>query len=444
MRAHDARALVELGLSTLLDFNDPDAVARIAPSVTRAASELGRAAPLGLLADLALVLGELPPRLDVGRARALATHVSREAYDALVAPLASNDRILLLRDALSRHPRDVRADAAGSLVAELIGRALDATIAQRAAPVHANPVTPAALRRALATAPEKIAAALTLPLAPDLEHELTASSELIARGARAIAPLVGPAEVLLAEGAPHLKNRAARIALRQLTDATAAIAEHVPATLRKRKRRGERAVRGKDAGTYPTGGLSSLTTSGSLESVVSSELAMSSPEADLLEDLFAVRWASGELLYWARDESIATRRRTAIWIRVPPELATERVVDAGAPWQRPVLALAAVAVFLARALFVLHRDAVTATVAFPARAGLDEDAALLAIVLGPLPAARTLTATQTEIVAMIERDEERSAVLDLELDLSGLPTSGSREEHLSAYAGIARRWLENL
>src|SRR5690606_24939147 len=56
-------------------------------------------------------------------------------------------------------------------------------------------------------------------------------------------------------------------------------------------------------------------------------------------DLFDVRWASGELLMYTRDESVHTRERRTVNFVLMPDLDSARVKDTDVPFQRIVVAL---------------------------------------------------------------------------------------------------------
>ena len=64
---------------------------------------------------------------------------------------------------------------------------------------------------------------------------------------------------------------------------------------------GHRPTRALDEDTYPVGGFTSISTRGSIESLLHSQLAYM--ETDERPDLFDIKFLRDELLYYARDEN---------------------------------------------------------------------------------------------------------------------------------------------
>ncbi|HEY8376760.1 MAG TPA: hypothetical protein VIK91_09740, partial [Nannocystis sp.] len=104
-----------------------------------------------------------------------------------------------------------------------------------------------------------------------------------------------------------------------------------------RRRAQEVAVDEDDASHYPAGGFDALSTRGRFENLVRSEVAYVDAGREELEviDLFDVRFAQGELLFYTRDESplFDQRRRVTVVIERPldqrhkhPELSAQTLV----------------------------------------------------------------------------------------------------------------------
>jgi hypothetical protein len=93
----------------------------------------------------------------------------------------------------------------------------------------------------------------------------------------------------------------------------------------------------RDEDTYPVGGFSSLSTRGSLESLLHSQLAYM--EKDERPDLFDIKFLRDELLYYARDENQFWRRRRTFVFALFPDLLKAHFKDAELPWQRIILLL---------------------------------------------------------------------------------------------------------
>jgi len=135
-----------------------------------------------------------------------------------------------------------------------------------------------------------------------------------------------------------LPNESSRLALRELHAATAAIGGVSPGlAMAVRRRAQEVAVDEEDASHYPAGGFDALSTRGRFENLVRSEVAyVDAGREELGEiDLFDVRFAQGELLFYTRDESplFDQRRRVTVVVERPldqrhkhPELDAQTLV----------------------------------------------------------------------------------------------------------------------
>ena len=72
-----------------------------------------------------------------------------------------------------------------------------------------------------------------------------------------------------------------------------------------------------DEGSYPTGGIGEITTKGSIENLVRSELVYRLDDGSGI-DLFALRWAEGDLLFYTRDAGSLHRKRRALVFALDP------------------------------------------------------------------------------------------------------------------------------
>jgi len=106
---------------------------------------------------------------------------------------------------------------------------------------------------------------------------------------------------------------------------------------RAASRRRQVATRLLDEDAYPIGGFASISTKGSIESLLHSQLAYL--ERDARPDLFDVKFVRDELLYYSRDENQFLRRRTTLLVVLAPDVVTARTKDRSLPYQRIVLAL---------------------------------------------------------------------------------------------------------
>jgi hypothetical protein len=116
-----------------------------------------------------------------------------------------------------------------------------------------------------------------------------------------------------------------------------------------------------DEDTYPVGGFSSLSTRGSVESLLHSQLAYMEHDRP---DLFDIKFLRDELLYYARDENQFLRRRRTFVLALCPDLVQARFKGPDAPYQAIVLVLALVVVAVRKLTEWLSNDALTFEVVF--------------------------------------------------------------------------------
>jgi hypothetical protein len=220
--------------------------------------------------------------------------------------------------------------------------------------VHLSPAVLKALQRepperVLAEADESLAREGTLPLLLELYEDLT-------RQVRRLQEVLGPEDVFELEHRTALDALGQRLALRQVLRAADELEHHLPRH-RPRPRAGRQEVptRVLDEDTYPVGGFSSLSTRGTVESLLHSQLAYM--EKDDRPDLFDVKYLRDELLYYARDENQFLRRRRTFVFALGADLAQARFKDAELRWQRIVLVLALLVVAVRRLSEWLGEDA---------------------------------------------------------------------------------------
>jgi hypothetical protein len=114
-----------------------------------------------------------------------------------------------------------------------------------------------------------------------------------------------------------LPSEAVRLALRTVHHTMVAIGPPSPTVVRQLKdRRAQIITDDTEADTFPAGGFDAMSTRGTLENLVRSEVAyvgVGAEDDPRRPDLFDVRYVEGELLYYTRDESpLLERRRTVV------------------------------------------------------------------------------------------------------------------------------------
>jgi hypothetical protein len=156
--------------------------------------------------------------------------------------------------------------------------------------------------------------------------------------------------------------------LRQIDEAATRL--RLPKTVRRRKSAGgHSATMPDDDSAYPIGGYSALATTGGLSNLVSSELIYM--DDDVYIDAFAIRWASGELLKYTRDESVFRRARRRIDFVCAADLDGCRIKPDDAPVQRIVTGLGAVVAGIEALIRWLDRIALHINLAVMTDGGAD-------------------------------------------------------------------------
>lgn len=155
---------------------------------------------------------------------------------------------------------------------------------------------------------------------------------------RAMHDILGPEDVFELEHGTALAAFGQRVALRQvLQTASDFVGTSSLDRPRPLDRRHDVATQVMDEDTYPVGGFSSISNRGSIESLLHSQLAYMEP----LErpDLFDIKFARDELLYYSRDENQFLRRRRSVMVFLYPDLELARIKEAEIPFQRIILLL---------------------------------------------------------------------------------------------------------
>jgi hypothetical protein len=194
--------------------------------------------------------------------------------------------------------------------------------------------------------------------------------------------LLGQEDLFELDHGTALQELGQRVALRQvLTAAEKFLAEIPRPPARPPGPRLEMATHLLDEDTYPVGGYSSLSTKGSIESLLYSQLAFMEP--DRRPDLFDIKYLRDELLYYSRDDNRFRRRRRSFVFALFPDLVRARAKDEGLPWQRVILVLAMLVAAVRRLTEWLTNEALRFDVCFVEEDGqaLADERRLLEILL---------------------------------------------------------------
>lgn len=317
--------------------------------------------------DLSLLMGgdRLEP-LPAHAVPAALRDAVRVYEDHVLARLVADRRWTAITEAVAAAPKDLKATAVGLLCGQLVGR-FERTGEAKA--LNGPGVSQAVVRRALQRPPDEVIAAGRLALQ---ESEGTLALmvdgfEAMARAARRSKELLTDAEVFLLENVAALKGLGPRVTLAQLAEVAQQVEDRLPVRMKTSLSEGDAPTQLEEESAFPVGGFSSISTVGSLENLVTSELIYMDDPADPKAerpDQFDVRFVEGELLYYARDESVAVRRRRTLVLVFDGSLDACRVQDPGERTQRMMFALGAGAAMVRRLAAWLESEAVSFDLVF--------------------------------------------------------------------------------
>jgi hypothetical protein len=286
--------------------------------------------PIGVIADLGNVAFALDQGLRAQRdnpVRGLAAGLARTYEDHVLGKVYADWNFERAGDALRRLQGRDRARGLAFVVNQFRERAGFAGVLL--SPAVIKGLLELAPDEALARGWETLARDGISPLLPELYEDLIAS-------ARRLADVLGPEDVFELEHGTALAELGQRVALRQLLQAAQRLEALLPQhRVRPLAGRQEVPTRVLDEDTYPVGGYSSVSTRGTIESLLHSQLAYM--ERNERPDLFDIKYLRDELLFYSRDENQFLRRRRTFVIALFPDLVRTRFKDAQLPWQRCIL-----------------------------------------------------------------------------------------------------------
>jgi hypothetical protein len=214
-----------------------------------------------------------------------------------------------------------------------------------------------------------------LPLLVDMYEALVSAG-------RRWAEVLAQEDILALEQGTALADMGQYVAHRQILQTTARIEAHLPGRpVKPLVGRKEVPTRVLDEDQYPVGGYTSISTKGSIESLLHSQLAYMEPQSP---DLFDMKFVRDELFYYSRDENQFLRRRRAFVFVLFPDLIAARFKDTELPCQRIVMVQSLVTALVRKLSDWLSTDAIRFEVLFVQEAGknpLAEEAKLLTLLL---------------------------------------------------------------
>jgi len=334
--------------------------------------------PVGVVADLGRLLLDSDHAGPGDRPRTVVPGWppgSARAYDDLVlGKLETDPTIARASDALGRYQGRERDRGLAFVLGAIRTRSGTGGVLLNPAALKLSPVRTAS--EVLAEGWESLERDGPMP-------ELLELYDHLLHAARDLADAMGPEDVFELEHGTALAAFAQRLALRQVLQSAA---EFEAATASERPRspgpRREVATRFLDEDAYPVGGFSSISTRGSIESLLQWQLAYIEPGDR--PDLFDIKFARDELLYYARDENRFLRRRRSFVFALAADLDRARIKDPGLPRQRLVLLLGALVAAVRRLVGWLGDEALTFEFAFLGEDGpgpLDLERELIELIL---------------------------------------------------------------
>ncbi len=336
-----------------------DAMPWIEATTENAVSSL----PFGLIIDI----GCLFDTAAVQRQRAGGTGLRTEtvpAYeDDFLRRLAAEPGCIRIRDAMARLDETARAEAVAYLVHSLTAR-LGFQPAQ--------PLSPAVARRLLRLPSARLLQILAEALdeASWILEQAKDDCRQLARLARYLPHLLEDTDVLTVEHIRTLRTLTQRTRFSQVVEVAASMEQVLPRRVKAcGAETGLVETRIEDDNEYPVGGFSSISNSGSMENLVSSELIYMDQTGEF--DLFDLRYSEGDLLYYARDEDVYFRARREYAFVLHPDLVHAKIKHSELPCQDMVLLMSLLTCLLRRLVGWLGSDDLDIRVIFLQRPGGD-------------------------------------------------------------------------
>jgi vWA domain found in the FtsH ternary systems len=283
----------------------------------------------------------------------------------------------------------------------------------------------------------------------------------LARAARRTRELVTDAEVFLLENIAQLRGLGPRVTLTQIAEAAQQLESQLPVRMKSSISDGDQTTDLEEEAAFPIGGFSSISTVGNLENLVTSELIYMDEAGAERPDLFDIRFVEGELLYYARDESVAVRRRRTVVLVLDASLASARLLEAGEKFQQLVWALATCASVVRRLAGWLDSEAVKFEIIATKKGNdspLAEELGVLGLLLREFRERGQLEVREAESVAaalelvrglhpgrlqtvVFETAAQTSTGADLRIEVGAKPKLGAVP---SSWPEVAREILEHL
>lgn len=292
--------------------------------------------PVGLVADLGLVAfgmerGEKRGGQEPTDVPGLASTLWRTYEDHVLGKVYGDWSFERASDALRRYEKAEDRDR---------GLAYAVNQFRKRAGIPGALLTPSILRTMIDASPEEVLAEGKKSLQTEgLMPELERCYQAMVDGARRTPEALDEESIRALENGMALAKPSQEFAHRLIVRAKNELRDGLPShKVRPLAGRQEVPTRVLDEDTYPVGGFSSISTRGTIESLLHSQLAFM--ERDARPDLFDVKFLRDELYYYSRDENQFLRRRRSFVFALFPDLVQTRFKDPELSYQRIVYLLA--------------------------------------------------------------------------------------------------------
>lgn len=334
--------------------------------------------PTGFIADvIRLVMNE---RSVAGERSPIVNDLSPEkvrAYeDYVLGKLYADAAFERASVAISRYPAEDRIRAIAWMIARICERT----------GVPGVLLSPAVARNLSGHSPEELVKQGTESLQTEGLTPLLNQGydELISR-IRSTGQVLSPEDIFELEKGTALIEFGQRLALRQILRTADAIGSTLPRRVPRASSRARNVpTHILEEDMYPVGGFTSISTRGSIESLLHSQLAFMEKDEAQRPDLFEIKFIRSELLYYSRDENQFLRRRRTIQFVLFPDLTECRIKDDAYPCQRLIMGLGMQIALIRKLIEWLSHDALTIEFLFVregAQTPLQQEKELLAMIL---------------------------------------------------------------
>ena len=197
--------------------------------------------------------------------------------------------------------------------------------------------------------------------------------EQMVEAARRTAEILTESDVRALENRIALADQSQQLAHDQIMEASKVLRRRIPESkVKPLATRQEVPTHVLDEDTYPVGGFASISTRGSIESLLHSQLAYM--EQSRRPDMFDMKYLRDELYYYSRDENQFLRRRRTFVFVLYPDLVQARFQDPDIPdrelrYQRIVLLMGLIHAAVERLTLWLSGDALKFDFVFPHEEG---------------------------------------------------------------------------